>query len=97
VINLVALIPALLTAAALGTARWALGGTPTRVRVWSARGLVLWAALAVVALAALLVGLHLQQADLAVWSAFALIATTLAAVTAAAVRLTASFIRTTAA
>lgn len=92
-INIVALVPALLTVAAFGVAWSASGGTTTRARRWSARGLVLWATLAVVALAALLVGLHLQHADLAVWSAFALIATALAAVTAAAARVVSSLVR----
>jgi hypothetical protein len=47
----------------------------------------------VVALAAFLVGLHLQHADLAVWSAFALIAAALAAVTAAVARVVSSLVR----
>jgi hypothetical protein len=93
VINLVAFVPALLTAAALLAARRASGGTTTRARRWSAHALAVWAAVAVVALAALLVGLHLQHADLAVWSAFALIATALAAVTAAATRVVSSLVR----
>jgi hypothetical protein len=93
VINLVAFVPALLTAAALLAARRASGGTATRARRWSARALAVWAAVAVVALAALLVGLHLQNADLAVWSAFALIAAALAAVTAAATRVVSSLVR----
>ncbi|ROS54101.1 hypothetical protein [Frigoribacterium sp. PhB24] len=92
-INLVAFVPALLTAAALLAARRASGGTTTRARRWSARVLAVWAAVAVVALAAFLVGLRLQHADLAVWSAFALIAAALAAVTAAAARVVSSFVR----
>jgi hypothetical protein len=93
VINLVALVPALLTVAALAVAWSASGGTTTRARRWSARALAVWAAVAVVSLAAFLVGLHLQHADLAVWSAFALIAAALAAVTAAAARVVSSLVR----
>jgi hypothetical protein len=93
VINLVAFVPALLTAAALLAARRASGGTTTRARRRSARAVAVWAAVAVVALAAFLVGLYLQHADLAVWSAFALIAAALAAVTAAATRVVSSLVR----
>jgi len=94
-VNLVAIAPALLTAAVLVTARRGPGRTPTRARRWSGRALTLWAAVAVVALVAFLSGLHLRHADLAVWSAFVLIAAALAAATAAVARATASFVRTT--
>ena len=92
-VNLVALVPALLTAVALAAVRWAPRGTPTDLRRWSTRALTLWSAVTAGTLIALLVGLHLQHADLAVWSAFALIAAALAAVTAVAVRLASSFAR----
>ncbi|OII26007.1 hypothetical protein BIV04_13760 [Frigoribacterium sp. MCBA15_019] len=90
-INLVALVPALLTAAVLAVVRWAPRGTRTDLRQWGTRALVFWTAVAAGALVALLAGLRLQQADLAVWSAFALVAAGVAAVTAMAVRLVSSF------
>lgn len=92
-VNLVALVPALLTAAALAAARWAPRGTPSDLRRWSTRALALWSVVAAGTLVALLVGLHLQHAELAVWSAFALIAAVVAAVTAVAVRSASPFAR----
>jgi hypothetical protein len=93
VINLVAFVPALFTAAVLAVVRWAPRSTRSDLRRWGTRALVFWTAVAAGAVVALLVGLHLQHADLAVWSAFALIAAVLAAVTAVALRLASSFAR----
>ncbi|KQO47245.1 hypothetical protein ASG28_06565 [Frigoribacterium sp. Leaf415] len=93
VINLVALVPALLTAAVLAVVRWAPRGTRSDLRRWGTRAFVFWTAVAAGALVALLTGLRMQHADLAVWSAFALVAAGVAAVTAVAVRLVSSFRR----
>lgn len=90
-INLVAFVPALLTAAVLAVVRWAPRRTRSDLRRWGTRALVFWTAVAGGALVALLAGLRLQHADLAVWSAFALVAAVAAAVTAVAVRLVSSF------
>ncbi|KQS20863.1 hypothetical protein [Frigoribacterium sp. Leaf186] len=92
-VNLVAFVPALLTAAVLAVVRWAPRSTRSDLRRWGTRALVFWTAVAAGALVALLAGLRLQHADLAVWSAFALVASGIAAVTAMAVRLVSSFVR----
>ncbi|MBF4599227.1 hypothetical protein ITJ55_00225 [Frigoribacterium sp. VKM Ac-1396] len=92
-VNLIAFVPALLTAAILAVVRWAPRSTRSDLRRWGTRALVFWTAVAAGALVALLAGLRLQHADLAVWSAFALIAASAAAVTAVAVRLVSSFAR----
>jgi hypothetical protein len=89
-INLVALVPALLTAAALVAARRAPRGRLVR---WGHRAVVFWGAVAVGALGAFWVGSTLQHADLAVWSAFVAIAAGAAAVAAVVVGLASSFVR----
>jgi hypothetical protein len=92
-INLMALVPALLTAAALVGSRRARRETPGRLVRWGDRAIVSWGAVAVGALVAFGIGMHLQHADLAVWSAFGAIAAGVAALTAVAVRLATSFTR----
>lgn len=92
-INLVALVPALLTAAALVGSRRAPRGTPGRLVRWGDRAIVSWGAVAVGALVAFWVGTKLQHVDLAVWSAFVAIAAGVAALTAVAVRLATAFMR----
>lgn len=91
VVNLVALVPALLTAAALAAARWAPRGTPADLRRWITRALAFRSTVSAGTLVALLVGLHLQYTDLAVLSAFALVAAVVAAVTAIIVRAASPF------
>ena len=92
-VNLIAFVPALLTAAVLAVVRWAPRSTRSDLRRWGTRALVFWTAVAAGALVALLAGLRLPHVDLAVWSAFALVAAGVAAVTAMAVRLVSSFAR----